>query len=146
MRSTTLADVAPWLLIALAFTLYHQFFASFVTGWEHPDETAHIAYIEQIVNGSFLPDHTPRPSGGYLVHPALYYTALGLIARLLNVFGIDVSATLGGLNYLLGLSASLLLYAFARLLTPSFMGALTATLCAEDLIRGAEGEETELQK
>ena len=68
--------------------------------------------------------------GGYLNHPALYYTTLGLIARLLSVFGIGVSATLEGVNYLLGLGASLLLYAFARLLTPSFIGALTAALCA----------------
>jgi hypothetical protein len=129
-RSTTLADVAPWLLIALAFTLYHQFFALFVTGWEHPDETAHIAYIRQIVAGTLLPDYTPHVGGGYLNHPALYYTTLGLVARLLSVLGVSVSATLAGVNYLLGLGASLLLYAFARLLTSSFIGALTAALCA----------------
>ena len=122
--------MAPWLLIALAFTLYHQFFASFVSGVEHPDETAHIAYIQQIVAGSLLPDYTPRVGGGYLNHPALYYTTLGLIARLLSVFGIGVSTTLSGVNYVLGLGASLLLYAFARLLTPNFIGALTAALCA----------------
>jgi hypothetical protein len=129
-RSIALADLAPWLLIALAFTLYYQYFASFVSHGEHPDELAHIAYIEQIVAGSFLPDYAPRAGGGYLNHPALYYTALGLIARLLNAFGVGVSTTLAALNYLLGLSAALLLYAFARLMTPSFLGALTAALCA----------------
>lgn len=129
-RSIALTDLAPWLLIALAFTLYHQYFASFVSHGEHPDEVWHTAYIEQIVAGSFLPDYTPRAGGGYLNHPALYYTASGLIARLLNVFGVGVSTTLAALNYLLGLSASLLLYAFARVVTPSFLGALTAALCA----------------
>ena len=129
-RSITLTDLAPWLLIALAFTLYHQYFASFVSRGEHPDEFSHIAYIEQIVAGSFLPDYSHREGGGYLNHPTLYYTASGLIARLFKAFGIGVSTTLAGLNYLLGLSASLLLYALARVLTPSFLGALTAGLCA----------------
>jgi hypothetical protein len=129
-RSIALADIAPWLLIALAFTLYYQYFASFVSHGEHPDELSHTAYIEQIVAGRFLPDYAPRAGGGYLNHPALYYMALGLIARLLNAFGVGVSTTLAALNYLLGSSASLLLYAFARVLTPSFLGALTAGLCA----------------
>ena len=130
LKPTTLGHLAPWLLIALVFTLYHQFFASFVSGVEHPDETAHVAYIQQIVAGGLLPDYTPRVGGGHLNHPALYYTTLGLIARLLKAFGIGVSSTLAGVNYVLGLGASLLLYAFARLATPSFIGALTAALCA----------------
>ena len=54
LKQTTV-DLAPWLLIALVFTLYHQFFASFVSGVEHPDEPAHLAYIQQVVAGVFRP-------------------------------------------------------------------------------------------
>jgi hypothetical protein len=55
---------------------------------------------------------------------------LGLFAGGVCVFGVGLSASLAAVNYVLGLSASLLLYAFARMLTPSFIGALTAALCA----------------
>lgn len=130
MQSTKYDRLATQILIVAFFAMYFSFFAGFTTVGEHPDETGHLTYIRDVVSGRFFPDYTTNATGTYLNHPALYYSLTGWTARLLSLFGVSVERSVLVVNFALGIMTTLLIYRFARLLSPNYLGAVIGTLCA----------------
>jgi hypothetical protein len=76
------------LLLALATFIVALAYATHTPFGEPPDERAHAAYIDDVaVRGYWLPDYRDSRLGNrhgprnYLMHPPLYYTTTGLVAR-----------------------------------------------------------------